>query len=385
MTFFRHFIERKDFDTLVLSNSRLLDDFSLPYIPVKFNLPSWWQRCSRTRFLPWVYGIECLYGDRLLPSSIVEIARQFEPDAVFTVAGSWDWTALAAQRVARQLGIPIIASFNDWFDYGWFPSHGSLHQTIERRFRCFYQEADLAFCTSEGMREALGTHPNSHVLYPTGAMMPTEDSSYQPLAVIPSQSFTVFFGGSLGDWYGSMLESLIIYCRQHYPEIRFRVFGSLANWSSDFDDWATHSNVYGGQLPFDHLRKEARHADLLLLPMGFDKTSAQVECTSFKTKFLDYLSFQRPILVWGPDYCSAVRTAREFDSADCVTTGSAATCAEAIYRLSVDPIRREALKANAQRMYCDRFHPDKIHTGLVSKIEETVAAYQSLNEKRSRK
>ena len=33
----------------------------------------------------------------------------------------------------------------------------------------------------------------------------------------------------------------------------------------------------------------------------------------------DYLSFRRPILVWGPEYCSAVRVATEFDSAECVT------------------------------------------------------------------
>src|SRR5256885_7955894 len=45
-----------------------------------------------------------------------------------------------------------------------------------------------------------------------------------------------------------------------------------------------------------------------------------------KTKFLDYLTFQKPIIVWGPEYSSAVRAAREFDAAECYTSPNAAGC-----------------------------------------------------------
>lgn len=95
--------------------------------------------------------------------------------------------------------------------------------------------------------------------------------------------------------------------------------------------------------------------------------------TSFKTKFLDYLSFRRPVLILrGPDYCTASVVAREFDSAESMTSESATSCADAIARLASDPSRRRELIRNADRMYQDRFHPDKIHAGLVSKIQEVI-------------
>jgi glycosyltransferase involved in cell wall biosynthesis len=383
MTFFRHFIERKDFCTLVITNSRHVKDYELSYEPIDCGTPAWLNRISRTRFLPWVYGFQCLYGGRLLSPEIIHRAKQFKPDAAFTMAGSWDWTALAAKRVAKRLKIPLIASFNDWFDYGWFPADKSFHGSIEERFRRYYREADLALCTSEGMLESLGAHANAHLLYPTGSVMPTDKDVYQPVSISSDRPFTVFFGGSLGDWYGPMLESLIICCQKRYPGIRFQVFGGAAKWSSSFDSWAKQSNIFAGQVSFERLCQEAKSADLLLLPMGFDESCAQVERTSFKTKFLDYLSFRRPILVWGPDYCSAVRTAQEFDSAEYVTNISPTACADAIYRLALDPVRRKNLIINAQKMYSDRFHPDAIHAGLVDKIQETVTAY-GIKQKKQR-
>lgn len=380
MTFFRHFIERQDFETLVVTNRHAVEGYELPYTPILMERSPFFKRVSRTRLLPWIYGIQCLYGDRILPSHIIYAAEQFEPDAVFTVAGSWSWTALAAQRVAKHLQVPLIASFNDWFDYGWFPAHQTFQRPIESRFRRFYQQADLALCTSDGMKEALGPHPNVHVLYPTGAPISTTKDTYKPVAVSNDQPFTVFFGGNLGDWYGPMLESLINHCRQHYPHLQFRIYGGNANWSASFETWAKHTGIFGGRVPFAQLRQAAVDADLLLLPMGFDQSCAHVERTSFKTKFLDYLSFRRPILVWGPDYCSAVRVAREFDSAQCVTDANPTTCAEAIQQLAQAPQRRATLMANATQMYRDRFHPDKIHAGLVSNIQNTIEQYP--NKKR---
>src|SRR6202021_4325039 len=48
---------------------------------------------------------------------------------------------------------------------------------LERRFHRLYRQAALAFCTSEGMKEFLGPHPNSHVLYPLGARRTVENSA----------------------------------------------------------------------------------------------------------------------------------------------------------------------------------------------------------------
>jgi len=372
MTFFRHFVERSDFETLVATTSHHVDEHELPYEPLRFGLPKLWSRLLRSRLRPVLYGLQSLYGGSLLPKSVMKAAREFQPDAVFTVAGNWDWTTLAAEKVARKLGVPLIASFNDWFDYGAFPAHPRFRAPVEKRFRRFYREADLALCTSDGMREALGEHSNAHVWYPTGAPVLDVEEPYQSVKATRERPLTVLFAGSLGEWYGPMMESIVTQCANLKSAIRFQIFGALQSWSDAFDHQATEEGTFGGRISFDELRVKASEADLLILPMGFGKDCAQVERTSFKTKFLDYLSFRRPILVWGPEYCSAVRVAREFDSGECVTDESAEVCAQAIARLAGDPERRSELIENASAMYQDRFRPDRIHSGLVEKIEELI-------------
>jgi glycosyltransferase involved in cell wall biosynthesis len=371
MAFYRHFIERPDFEIKVVANCGEFPFDSVPYQPVLFGPSRLTRRLFRTRLMPWLYGPHSLTAFGRVPQAVWQAAKEFKPDLVFTIAGTWDYSALVAQRVARRLKVPLVASFNDWFNYGWFPSHPVYHRMIERRFRRFYCEADLALCTCEGMREALGPHPNAHILYPMGASLSATPAPFQPFKT-NDRRFVVVFAGSMADWYGPMLERLVTAAQLQSAPVEFRFYGSNPSWSREFDALARTQNIYRGHLPFEQLRREMAGADALILPMGFGEQCAQVERTSFKTKFLDYLSYQKPILVWGPEYCSAARVAREFDSAEVCTQPEAAAFLKAILAVANTPERQTALVENARRMYDDRFHPDKIHAEFVRKIQETV-------------
>lgn len=220
---------------------------------------------------------ESLWGDWLIDSKInvYERARDLNPRAHICLAVGIG-LLLSLSRIASRLGVPLIASFNDWYDYGGFLAHNLYRASIESRFLRFYGESDLALCTSEGMRRALGTHRNAHVLYPTGAPMIGYDG-YEPVKPKQGNRFTVFFGGSLGDWYGTMMEALVKVCTQRFPEVQFEIFGALQSWSPEFDRWATDQGVFRGRVGFDELRNNAAKADLLILPMGFGLKCAHVE------------------------------------------------------------------------------------------------------------
>ena len=373
MTLWRHLVERNSFDIMVATNSNLIDQYDVPYDPIRLKPPKVWKRLCHSRLSPWCNGFQNLYGSRLLGPNFINRVSKFSPDAVLTVAGSWDYTALTAKRVSNQLGIPLISSFNDWFDYGSFLSHESFRPKVEARFREFYRQSDLSLCTSDGMMEALGTHSNSLILYPTGAKREEQDK-YQPIQHDSDRPLRVLFAGSLGDWYGPMMESLVTECQKQSLPVEFRIYGTLQTWSSSFDDWAKINGVYLGRIPFEELREKSKWADLLILPMGFDKSCSHIEKTSFKTKFLDYLAFRRPIFIWGPEYCSAVRIAREFDSAECQTSESVSDCAVSLGEMAKAPERRRILLSNADEMYEDRFHPDIIHQHLVDRFDATVEA-----------
>jgi hypothetical protein len=370
MSFYRHFVERSDFEIIVATDSAEMQQYEVPYRFLQFDVPKWLKRMQHTRFHRWFWQYNQSIAGYFVPQQVWQTARLFNPDLVFTIGGSWNWTAQLAQRVARRLRVPLVASFNDWFDFG-VMMHPYFRGSIERAFRKFYRDCDLAFCTSEGMLEALGPHPNAHVLYPIGTTMPEMDREFLPF-ISNHRPATVLFAGSLSFWYGPMLEQLVRASSDSH--LRFQIFGSHAHasWSRDFDSFARAAGVYKGQVVFDQLKAYAQQADLLLLPMGFGDECAQIERTSFKTKFLDYLTFQKPIVIWGPEYCSAVRIAREFDAAECYTSPDAAGCITTLENVARSPERQKQLVTNARRMCHSRFEPSRIHAVLLWECEKLV-------------
>jgi hypothetical protein len=167
-----------------------------------------------------------------------------------------------------------------------------------------------------------------------------------------------------------MLERLVLASSD--SPLRFEIFGSHihATWSRSFDSFARTAGVYRGQVSFDRLKMHVQDADLLLLPMGFGDECAQTERTSFKTKFLDYLTFQKPIIIWGPEYCSAIHAGREFDAAECYTSPDATGCIASLENVARSPERQKQLVANAHRMYENRFEPSRIHAVLLRECEK---------------
>jgi hypothetical protein len=370
MSFYRHFVERSDFEIFVATDSAEVRHYEVPYRFLQFDVPKWLKRMQHTRFYRWFWQYNHSIAGFFVPEEVWQAARAFQPDLIFTIAGSWNWTARLAQRVARRLHVPLVVSFNDWFDFG-LVMHPRFRRSIERAFRKFYRDCDLAFCTSEGMLDALGPHPNAHVLYPIGTSMRDSQCEFVPFTSNRGPA-TVLFAGSLSAWYGPMLERLVLASSD--SPLRFEIFGSHAHasWSRSFDSSARAAGVYKGQVPFDRLRIHAQEADLLLLPMGFGDECAQTERTSFKTKFLDYLTFQKPIVIWGPEYCSAVRVAREFDAAECYTSPDTAGCIATLQNVAHSPERQKQLVANAGRMYQSRFEPSRIHGVLLRECEKLV-------------
>jgi glycosyltransferase involved in cell wall biosynthesis len=363
MAFHRHFVERTDFRTYVVTDCEAILQYSVPYDYLLLRQPKVVDRLLRTRASYWAHSFKHLLLGRIIPRQITSAAETFRPDLIFTVAGTWNWLAMMAGRLATRLKVPLVGSFNDWYDYNAI-IHPMLKPFAEKTFRRFYRRCDLALCTCEGMRDALGPHRNAVVLYPAGARISKQNlpSGARP----PNGRFRVGFGGNLGEWYGTMLEDLVSRAEQRRLPLEFRVFGSNPSWSPAFHLHATRNGGFRGFVPFEQLAKEFREVDCLLVLMGFDECVAHIERTSFKTKFLDYLSMERPIVVWGPEYSSAVRAAREFDSAEVCSSRSADAMLDHLGGVAKSPERQRILAENARAMYQARFNPDRIHSQLVA-------------------
>ena len=365
MAFYRHFFERDDFEVFVATNDKNVLNHHLPCEVLVFERSRVWERLTKTRLYRFAHSLQHLLEGEFILNEVLAAARRFQPDVIFTIAGTWGSTTRMAEKLSKELGVPLATSFNDWFDFS-IIIHPAFRSILEQRFRSVYRNSDVAFCTSDGMKNALGPHANARVLFPTGGLRALKHSENSD----PVETGSVVFAGNLGNWYGPMLENLVKASQGAKLETIFRIYGDLAKWSAKFDKFAKSQNIFRGHLPFQKLLLELRKADVLLLMMGFGKDFELIERTSFKTKFLDYLSVGRPVFVWGPPYCSAVRYAKEFDSAEVCTEENPIHAAMGLSRLLTDSVRKKELAVNAERMYADRFHPDKIHQVFVDGMRQ---------------
>lgn len=366
MIYYRHFCERKDFTISVITDDTLINNYEVPYSYQLIDKGKFWTRISRTRFYKIPHTVEKL-GRLGIPVKVMKHAKEFNPDAVLTMAGSWTWMAILAEKVARKLNVPLIGCFYDWWYYN-IIYHPKAEKLLEKKFRQFYKNCDLAICISEGMQKELGEHKNSIVLYPMGIEIK------EHINQLPQQTnevFTVAFAGNVGEWYGKMIESLITAARG--LDIRFKIFGNNPSWSKEFDVYVKKEHIYRGHISHDRLKEEIKRVDGLLLLMGFDASCAVIETTSFKSKFMDYLYYQKPVMLWGPSYSTAVITAKKCSSAAICTSPAATDFIDTVVAVKNSREVQEKLCSNAYKMYEQEFNPEKIHTLLKAKIKALVS------------
>jgi glycosyltransferase involved in cell wall biosynthesis len=359
---YRHFVLKNDFEVGVITNNPV----DVPGVFFRrLREPDWLLRMKKTRLSLWFEDYTHLVYSRMANGQMVAAAREFKPDLIFNVAETY--VSFHAQKLAKKLGIPFAAYFMDWATYA-ARSHPWAVPQMDRMYRQLYREADLALCICEGMKKELGPHRNAHVLHPMGADLAI--TNHSPVASRNGR-FTFCFAGNLNHWYGQMVHDLIQECAPE-KEVGLRVFGAHHNWPAAFVREQTASGVFQGFKPFDQLVPQFHAADAFPLPMGFGAGSALIERTSFKTKLLDYILFEKPILVWGPEYSTAVDIARKYDCAYCVTDPSPKAAAAAMRELAANAPLQQRLVKNATEMRTAELNHNKVYSILKTELENLL-------------
>jgi glycosyltransferase involved in cell wall biosynthesis len=367
----RHFVEHDDLDLFVATSG----EFDEPGVAsLRLLSPAWLKRIRSTRFWRLVQNFEMLFWSERLPHDLVEAAEAFKPDAIFTVADLS--LSEAARRLAHRLKVPLITNFQDWWPLGQFyyaqeRPYSFLVPLFEERFRRLYRESSLAFCTSEGMREFLGSHPNSHVLYPIGARE-NESVDHVPelKSNISGKRRLIYTGTAFGS-YGEMLRSLAKELRNS-ETWELIIYGARPDWPADELAQAEQIGLYRGFLPFEKLKEELASADVCLAVMSFDPALEVMMRTSFTTKLLDYCKAGKPIIMWGPEYCAPVRMIKKQAAAWAITTPDAKEVVEALMKIREDFNLREDLSQGAKRLAKGDLSHDKIHGVFVEQITALI-------------
>ena len=361
----RHLVERSPFELHVASNADFEDGL---LVHTKIELPFPFQKIKKSRFGPllskWIVDFENLIWPWIGSRQLEKAVRDFQPHVILTLAE----TGLChiAQKVARKYQIPLAGLFLDWFPImkGHF-GHYWTQPILTKRYRKLYAACDLAFCTSDGMQEVLGPHPNSHVIYPMPGWHKVPEKRFPP----PTGKFRIVYVGSAEGFYGRMLRSLMHELEKN-PVMELIIVGPLNDWPREDKKVARERGTCLGFMPPEKAAEVLAGANALLVVMSFEREHKLFMRTSFTTKFLDYSAFAKPVILWGPDYCTPSRLAKREDAALVVETESPEGVITAAKKLLDERAEVERLSAASQRLNQTVFNPDRLQGIFVGEIEK---------------
>ena len=267
----------------------------------------------------------------------------FRPDAIVTIHDMFGW--LTAAKLAKRLGVPLhLILHDDWFRN--VPMARSLTGRFEASFGRIYCSAASRLCISPYMEQEYARRfgaPGT-VLFPTRARTAP---SYQPPPAHLGRTggpLKVAYGGNVfhkGYWealghLASALES---------DGGQLLIFGpSRAQVISNGLD---RPNVVAYGFVDNMLERMHEEAQVLFLPMTFEPREKLNMQINFPSKLTEYTAAGLPILIYGPDYCSAVRWARENPDSTEVVTQQGVEGLQAALNSLLDPAYREKLARRA--------------------------------------
>jgi glycosyltransferase involved in cell wall biosynthesis len=277
-------------------------------------------------------------------------AAAFKPDVILTIAAGDG--CHAALRLARELALPLVTIFHDWWP-DLVPA--SERAAEEVRFRALYEGSAIALCVSEGMRRALGEHPDSRLLWPIpGKPEPVEPAG----AAAPGPAdapFKICYSGNLRE-YAAMLQKALQALRGH-KSVRLEVRGMAPRWPAAFRDEMLAAGTYHEFAPREELEGWLRSADAFLVTTAFEPEMRRMMETNFPSKLLEFARFGRPLVAWGPEYSSLIRWAQPAGRACCVTDPDPAALIGALEQLAASPGERARLGHEATAAMHREFDP----------------------------
>jgi len=305
---------------------------------------------------------ECLFP--VLPplEMLHESIHSFRPDVIVTVTHGW-WH-IQARTVAKKFGLPLVSFFQDWWPD--FPEVPSVFRSrVEQEFRKTCAASDVAICVSDGMRRELGEPSNAFVLHDIPSI--TKRERPRPDIELPLR---IAYFGNLSE-YGPLVESAL-HVVNGSDRARLEVFGPGPHWSSGAEDEFRSRGVYHRFIPSNELAESLQNFQAALVVMSFDTALRRRMTTSFPSKMIDAMQLGLPVVIWGPEYCSAVTWCRGGERALCVTDPNPLALRRTLEELAASPLEQERLANSARETAVSDFNPERIQAQFVSILRQAI-------------
>jgi glycosyltransferase involved in cell wall biosynthesis len=262
------------------------------------------QRLLYSRFSPlysaWLHWKACLQWKK-----VQRLVERFRPEALVTVVHGYGWICAARMAEASQIPLHLIIH-DDWPRLCALPK--PLRPLMEKTFRHIYRQAASRLVASPGMLEAYEkeTGVRGKVLYPSrapgGPVYPSPPDRLR--APLPSPTFA--YAGTINTpGYARALRTLAEVLLG--LNARLLIFGPLTQADANANGLDLPNVELKGMLKSAELiHRLHQEADVLFVPMSFDAVDRVNMRMGFPSKFTDYSAATLPLLVWGPEDCSAI-------------------------------------------------------------------------------
>ncbi len=274
----------------------------------------------------------------------------------------------AALRFAKKHRLPLVTFFHDWGP-DMPPVHSLCRDMLDRQFRDLYHKSTVPLCISEGMLQALGSNAGAQVLLP----IPEKRTADSPAPRSPQRPFRLLYLGNLFE-YGPMLGGALETLADN-PNVRLEVRGRNPQWPDELKKQTAASGTWLEFAPRTELDGWLETGDAFLVAMTFEPAMRRRMETCFPSKMPEMAQFEKPLVVWGPDYCSAVRWAQMGNRALCVTDPSPAALRQALEKLAAARGEQQRLADAARKAAQTDFNPDKIQAQFMQGLHSAVSRH----------
>ena len=317
-----------------------------------------WDRLKSTRFSKLCASLEYRRLSYLPSASVIRHARDFDPQLVITVAHGRKF--VEAHELSKILEVPLVTIYHDWWP-DLVAESESTRSRLDRVFLETYRKSDLALPICDGMLRHLGEHPNVQVLPPIPATIQTQFENSRK-----STEFQVCYAGNLFH-YGPMIGELLQRLRGS-PFCKLVARGAAPNWPLALKNEMTESGNYLPPAARSQITPWVAGFDAHLCAMQFDQVARRRMETSFPSKLVDSFAFGKPVIVWGPEYCSAIQWAKGKDAVLSITNPSPQFAANEILSLARNEERQQHLSRRSRELAECEFNRERIQSIFVSAI-----------------
>ena len=305
-----------------------------------------WPRLLHSRFAP-TYGSFVVRRAPKLHRKISRLTGDFRPEAVLSVAHGYSWLTAATFAERNRLPLHLILH-DDWLVS--LVASPLLKPWARKVFGHFYRAAASRLCVSPAMEETYRKRygVEGTVLYPSRAKECNAVSAPLPRLRKKEAGLVFAYAGSVDlEGYADLLRTLAETLDKSRSQLI--IFGPVTE-SKATAFGLRRSNVrLGGLLPSAKLIERLRtEADVMFLAMSFAPRDRQNMEISFPSKLTDYTLTGLPLLIVGPNYCSAVCWTKDNPGvAEVVESADRASLQAAVNRLLENATYRQQLGARA--------------------------------------